>query len=139
MQSSLHALAPARRFRWKKPLQFGLIAALGTLVFAGLGELWLALTAPPPPPPARPQAVVLVLDTSGSMMFGALSEMKRAASAYVERQNLTSARVSVVSFDSESRVDIPLSRDAAAIKAAIDNLHVGGSTRMDLGLKDAIA
>ena len=72
------------------------------------------------------------------MIFGALSEMKRAASAYVDRQDWKTARVSVVEFNSHSRVAIPLSSDPLAIKMAIEALEVDGSTRMDLGLESAV-
>ena len=71
-------------------------------------------------------------------MFGSLDEMKRAANAYIDRQDFATARVAVVEFNSQSRVVCPLSRDRAALHGAIDSLSVDGSTRMDLGLQSAV-
>ena len=135
-----HSSAP----QWRKPLQFALYTALGCLLAAMLGELWLLATkpAPPPPPPPPPptpaQAVVLLLDTSGSMAGGALDEMKKAARDYVARQDLSRTRIAVVHFDSTSEARASLTRDPALLNLAIDSLHEDGVTRMDLGLDVAL-
>jgi Ca-activated chloride channel family protein len=129
--------------KWRKPLLFGLWAALGTTLFALLGELWLALTvAPPPPPPVMVtprQAVVLALDTSGSMTGPPFEELKSAALTYIARQDLSRTRIGIVSFNNDSRVESPLTSDATSLRAAVESLEVGGVTRMDLGLSAALS
>ena len=133
---------------WRKPITFGLVAALGCLLAAGAGEAWLAATKPPPPPPPPPpvapppppqQVVTLVLDTSGSMGSGALEEMKRAAQGYVARQDFRYMKIAVVNFDSESYLATPLSNDPQIVSSAIQKLQTDGSTRMDLGLQQGYA
>jgi|GEM_PF-423745 len=130
---------------WRKPLKFGLLAALGCVLAAGLGEAWLAATKPPappppPPPPAPPQqSVVLVLDTSGSMIGGPLEEMKKAATAYINRQDFKYIRIAVVNFDNDSYLVLPLSRDRQALVNAVNRLDTNIWTRMDLGLERAMA
>src|SRR5260221_667796 len=55
---------------WRKPLLFGLLAALGCLAAALPGEAWLALAMPPPVPPPSPPPqidVLFVLDVTASM------------------------------------------------------------------------
>jgi Ca-activated chloride channel family protein len=66
---------------------------------------------------------------------GALDEMKRAAQAYVARQDFQYMKIAVVNFGSESQLAAPLSNDAPAISNAIQKLQTNGSTRMDLGLE----
>jgi Ca-activated chloride channel family protein len=148
MQSG-NSIPSKRTSRWHKPLLFALFAAVGCLGAAALGEVWLALTSlpvtPPPPPPKPPaQAVVLVLDTSGSMMasglFGEnpLDDMKQSALAYIDRQDMSRTRIGIVSFNSISGVRAPLTNDKAALKLAIEGLQSEGLTRMDLGLQTGL-
>ena len=130
----------SRKSQWHKPLQFACYAALGCLAGAAVGEAWLAVTkpAPPPPPPPVPiveQAVVLVLDTSGSMAGQPLDEMKRAALGYIARQDLQHTRIAVVRFDTQAELKSPLTRDRATLDTAVNGLDEdGGVTRIDLGL-----
>jgi Ca-activated chloride channel family protein len=129
--------------KWRKPLLFGIWAAVGTTLFALLGELWLALTVASPPPPPAPvaprQAVVLVLDTSGSMRGRPFGELKSAALAYIARQDFSRTRIGIVSFDNDSRVQSPLTNNPELLRSAIESLDVGGVTRMDLGLGSALS
>lgn len=134
---------------WRKPLKFGLLAALGCVLAAGLGEAWLAATKPPPPPPPPPapprpqQVVALVLDTSWSMaglpFLGgdALSQMQQAATDYINRQDLQYMQVAVVNFDTDSHLVAGLSRNKSQLTQAVDTLSTNGLTRMDLGLLQA--
>ncbi|MGL5061504.1 MAG: VWA domain-containing protein, partial [Microcoleus sp.] len=70
-----------------KPLLFGLLAAVGCLIGAILGEVWLAATQPPPPPPPPSNAVSLLIDTSSSMSGAKLQEVKSAAMQFIQRRN----------------------------------------------------
>ena len=63
-----------------KPILFGLYGAVGCLIAATLmGEIFLALTKLPPKIQHSPQAVVLLIDCSGSMDGDKLREVKSAA------------------------------------------------------------
>jgi Ca-activated chloride channel family protein len=72
------------------------------------------------------------------MAWGPLEEMKAAAKAYVDRQDLTRTRIAVVCFSSVSEIRAPLTRDRAVLGQAIDGLTEEGSTRIDLGLTTAL-
>lgn len=124
---------------WRKPRLFLMWALAASILAAILGEGWLALTRPPaaPLPPPPPQAVVLAIDTSGSMDDGSLDEVKTAAKAFVARQDTSRTRVGVVEFGSDARVVSPVTRDKAALSGALDSLQSAGVTRMDLGLQSA--
>jgi len=136
--------APITSAPWKKPRSF-LAWALGASLLAALvGECWLAFTAPPPsakpaaPPAPPPQAVIMVIDVSGSMDFGgSLDEVKSAAKAYVARQDTTKTRIGLVAFSTTSALVSPLTRDKKALSGALDSLQAEGVTRMDLGLGQA--
>src|SRR4051794_14313948 len=95
---------------WLKPVRFGVYGAIGCLLAALLGELWLLLAGAGL---QGPRAVALVIDTSGSMMFNKLAEVKEAAKGFVRGQDRGRDRTSVVHFDSNAQIDVPLSHDRA--------------------------
>ena len=93
---------------------------------------------PAAPPPAPPQAVIVVIDVSGSMgLGGSLDEVKSAAKAFVARQDMTRTRIGVVEFSTTATLLSPLTRDKTALARALDSLQSEGITRMDLGLQGA--
>jgi len=123
-----------------KPVFFALCGALGCFVGAIFGEFLLAMThkpPPPPPPPSPPMAVCLLIDCSGSMKGSKLAEAKRAAVNFVQRQDLSKHRLSLVSFESSTHRLSDLSQSATDLTMAADRITDGGSTRMDLGLIEA--
>ena len=67
-----------------------------------------------------------------------LNEVKAAATTFVNLQGQTGNRLCVVSFDSDGRLVQPLTTDTNKLQSAISGLSVGGSTALDLGLKQAL-
>ncbi|MDJ0742166.1 MAG: VWA domain-containing protein [Xenococcaceae cyanobacterium MO_167.B27] len=129
-----------RRLRRKlsKPLLFGLYGAIGCLIAALLlGELLLYLTKLPPTIEQSPQAVVLLIDCSGSMDGGKLQEVKSAATSFVQRQDLKQSQFAVIGFGSNVRLGTSLTSDLPGIESAIANLQDGGGTNMASGLQAA--
>ncbi|MDM3851187.1 MAG: VWA domain-containing protein [Aphanizomenon gracile PMC627.10] len=129
------------RFKHNKPLLFGLYGASGCLTAAILlGEPFLALTKAKPNPsaPVTPQAIVLLVDASSSMSDGKLTEVKTAASKFIERRDLQKDQLAVVSFGLEIKTATPLTKDANTLKNAIDTLSENGSTPMAEGINAAI-
>jgi Ca-activated chloride channel family protein len=77
------------RLKNNKPLLFGLYGASGCLTAAILlGEPFLALTKLAKTSSVTSQAIVLLIDTSSSMSYGKLTEVKTAASKFMERRHL---------------------------------------------------
>ena len=129
------------RFKNNKPLLFGLYGASGCLTAAILlGEPFLALTKAKPNPsaPVTPQVIVLLIDASSSMSDGKLTEVKTAASKFIERRDLQKDQLAVVSFGLEIKTATPLTKDANTLKNAIDTLSENGSTPMAEGINAAI-
>ena len=71
------------------------------------------------------------------MSDGSLDEVKKAAKAYVTRQDVARTRIGVVQFDSDARTISPLTNDKNVLSTALDSLQPDGLTRMDLGLHKA--
>ncbi len=131
---------PFNRLKNNKPLLFGLYGASGCLTAAILlGEPFLALTKGKPNPSASvtPQAIVLLVDTSSSMSDGKLTEVKTAASKFIERRDLEKDQLAVVSFGGEIKTATPLTKDANTLKNAVDTLSESGGTPMAEGIDAA--
>ena len=131
---------PFNQLKNNKPLLFGLYGAGGCLTAAILlGEPFLALTkAKPNPSAVTPQAIVLLVDASSSMSDGKLTEVKTAASKFIERRDLQKDQLAVVSFGKEIKTATPLTKDANTLKNAIDTLSENGSTPMAEGINVAM-
>jgi Ca-activated chloride channel family protein len=126
-------LNPFKRLKNNKPLLFGIYGASGCLTAAILlGEPFLDLTEGKsnPPAPVTPQAIVLLIDTSGSMSDGKLTEVKTAANRFIERRDLQKDQLAVVSFGGEIKTATPLTQDANTLKNAVDTLSESGGTPM---------
>ena len=126
-----------------KLVRFAIIGVLGCLIGAALGELLLAATRPPAGPA---HAVCLLIDCSGSMLYGGgagegigqkLHEVKAAAEDFVSRHNSPDDRIAVVGFGTRVHPAAKLTSNQAQLRQAIEELYDGGGTAMDLGLKAA--
>lgn len=126
-----------------KLVRFAVVGAVGCLIGAGLGELLLAATRPPVGPA---QAVCLLIDCSGSMLYGGgagegigqkLHEVKAAAEDFVGRHNSPDDRIAVVGFGTRVHRAAKLTSDQAELRQAIEELYDGGGTAMHIGLKAA--
>jgi uncharacterized protein YegL len=84
--------------------------------------------------------IALVLDTSSSMTGGKLEDAKTAALLFVGMIDLAPGRsqVAVVRYDREADVVRELTREQAAIEAAIRGLQVRSGTHIDKGLLAAL-
>lgn len=134
-------LNPFKRLKNNKPLLFGIYGASGCLTAAILlGEPFLDLTEGKsnPSAPVTPQAIVLLIDTSGSMSDGKLTEVKTAASRFIERRDLQKDQLAVVSFGGEIKTATPLTQDANTLKNAVDTLSESGGTPMAEGIDAAL-
>jgi Ca-activated chloride channel family protein len=134
-------LNPFKRLKNNKPLLFGIYGASGCLTAAILlGEPFLDLTEGKsnPPAPVTPQAIVLLIDTSGSMSDGKLTEVKTAANRFIERRDLQKDQLAVVSFGGEIKTATPLTQDANTLKNAVDTLSESGGTPMAEGIDAAL-
>ena len=134
-------LNPFKRLKNNKPLLFGIYGASGCLTAAILlGEPFLDLTEGKsnPPAPVTPQAIVLLIDTSGSMSDGKLTEVKTAASRFIERRDLQKDQLAVVSFGGEIKTATSLTQDANTLKNAVDTLSESGGTPMAEGIDAAL-
>ncbi|MFO0056103.1 MAG: vWA domain-containing protein [Dolichospermum sp.] len=134
-------LKPFKRLKNNKPLLFGIYGASGCLTAAILlGEPFLDLTEGKsnPPAPVTPQAIVLLIDTSLSMSDGKLTEVKTAASRFIERRDLQKDQLAVVSFGGEIKTATPLTQDANTLKNAVDTLSESGGTPMAEGIDAAL-
>jgi len=99
----------------------------------------IGLNEKPCVPGERHADVMLVIDTSNSMVGEKLAGAKAAGRSFVDLLRLPEDQAGVVGFNSQATLASPLSGDAAALKAAIDGLATAAGTRIDFGLDAAIA
>lgn len=87
------------------------------------------------------QGVVFVIDRSGSMGSGRLELVKATILDLLGRLNRNDY-LSVVSFDDEARVEVPMRRidehNIAEVRRRIADLRPGGSTNLELGYRTGI-
>lgn len=127
------------RLKNNKPLLFAIYGAGGCLTAAILlGEPFLALTKSDTPTQNEPQAIVLLIDTSSSMSDGKLTEVKTAASKFIERRNLQTDQIAVVNFGIDVKTVTPLTNDINTLNNAISSLSEDGSTPMAQGMDAAL-
>jgi Ca-activated chloride channel homolog len=119
----------------------GLRRHLPPLLFLlGLGALLVSLARPSAviAVPRDESAIMLVLDVSGSMAAtdlqpSRIEAARRSAQTFVE-QLPANARVGLVSFSNRAQIVAPLTRDHAAVLAAIRSLDADGGTAIGEGL-----
>ena len=112
-------------------------AGIGCFVAAlVLGEPFLALTrkSTPPPSPILPQAICLTFDVSGSMEGYKLEEMKRAASDFISRRDLSLDQFALVTFSSSASIQAKFTQDAPIMLEIIDSLAADGGTNFEAAM-----
>jgi Mg-chelatase subunit ChlD len=89
--------------------------------------------------------VVLAIDTSGSMedpsREGGVTKIDAAVAAardFVNRLELPDDQASLVTFDSEARLDQELTGDRQKLLEALDRVETATGTRIDLGLEKSL-
>ncbi|RMG90429.1 MAG: VWA domain-containing protein [Chloroflexi bacterium] len=95
-------------------------------------------------PTSHPADIILLLDSSGSMAnptssgnTSRLAAAQAAATDFLNIINLPPDQASIIDFDSEARVLVPLTSDRAALIASLQSLVAEGLTRIDLALATA--
>jgi len=104
-----------------------------------LGEVFLHLTKLPPSVEKAPQAIALLIDTSGSMTGSKLPEVKEAAINFVQRQSGKQNNLAVVSFNNGSQIVAQLGSDQSTLTQGIAGLVANGGTNMSSGIDTAVA
>jgi len=92
---------------------------------------------------ARSRAsVILVIDVSGSMdatdVLPSRLDAARNAARTLINQLPPSAEVGLVSFNTKSTLQTPLTTDHGAVSSALDNLRAGGGTAIGEGITAAL-
>lgn len=107
--------------------------------------LMLEITAPVAPvvevTEQKPKSIIFVVDRSGSMAHGPLEMVKETILETLPRLKATDF-VSVISFDDDVNVDVPLKAVAdhnmAQVTKTVAALRDSGSTNLELGYKTAL-
>ena len=97
-------------------------------------------------PVQKPLDIALVLDTSSSMREPAddgdgtkLDAARRAASAFLDNLAFPRDHAAIVAFDRDAREVVGLTDDIGTLRSGLDGLTSMEGTRIDLGLKQAVA
>ncbi|HUY32919.1 MAG TPA: vWA domain-containing protein [Pirellulales bacterium] len=117
--------------------RFALVGAAGCFIGALVGQLLLAATRGKP---VASRAICLLIDCSGSMLISGnareaagakLHEVKRAATAFVERRKDSNDLIAVIGFGDEIHRTSGLTHDRQQLQSAIAEVFDGRGTRMD--------
>lgn len=76
-------------------------------------------------------SVSLVFDRSGSMLGPKIENLKQGGYAFINSMNpngIPCDEASIVSFNNEVTLDVPMTTDKARLRGAIDTLRAGGNT-----------
>lgn len=92
-----------------------------TLSVSGAGDSYIA---------PKSTDVILVVDTSCSMYDGDINEAKAAAKLFVAKLNPSLDRVGLVSFNTNSKLEVGLTNNYASVVSAIDALSCAGYTNI---------
>jgi VWFA-related protein len=79
---------------------------------------------------------VLVIDTSGSMRWGAINQAKAAAKQFIAAK-APNDWIALVSFSSQALLQSDFTQDGALLQAAVDGLQAAGETALWDGLIQA--
>ena len=82
--------------------------------------------------------IILVIDTSSSMVGEKIVAARAAANAFVNALHLPDDQVGIVTFNATASFTSRLSGNAAALHAAINQISTAPGTRIDTGLDLAI-
>ncbi len=85
----------------------------------------------------RSIAVVLAIDTSGSMSGGAIEQARVAALSFLDSL-APGDQAAVVSFSNTVEFVQPMTHDVDALRAAVASLQASGNTALYQGVSDAI-
>ncbi|MGO9976097.1 MAG: Hsp70 family protein [Solirubrobacteraceae bacterium] len=99
-------------------------------------DLNLSWTDEPPRPATVPLDVMIALDVSGSMSGSSMSAANSAVREFVA-QLPSDARLGLVSFNHQARIDAPIGSSAGEVIRAVQALVPGGGTEMHRGLLKA--
>jgi uncharacterized protein YegL len=81
-------------------------------------------------PARRPADVLLVLDRSGSMSGQKIQDAKAAAKGFLDRMDLSTDQVGLVSFSDVATLNQVLTQMAGPVRTAIDGLVASGNTNI---------
>jgi len=101
------------------------------------GPVWRFTTRAAPEPPVTVD-VVLIIDSSGSMLDNDPAGLRKEAAKVFVDTMVNNDMVSIVDFDGGTRVAYPLQAvtdDRSAVKAAINTIDSSGSTNIGAGLQ----
>lgn len=82
-------------------------------------------------------AVVLVLDTSGSMDGNPLAETKNASVNFIETILQEDASIGIVTYNNSAALQSDFSMDETALIGEVYDLYAGGGTNIEAGLAQA--
>ena len=85
------------------------------------------------------QSVALILDRSGSMNGAPMEQLKEAAKLYASLLDTTCDQASVVSFASNTTVDVFMTSDTSLLNPGIDNIVSSGATALWDGVGTGVA
>ena len=122
-------------YKIPKPLLFGVWSAIGGVLFALiLGESFTYLTKDKGldvDPALKSKNTVVLLDTSGSMAGIKIDEVKRAAAQFAAKYgSAENSRLSLVSFSSNAKLEVPLGANNEGVVNSISWLNADGGTNM---------
>lgn len=87
---------------------------------------------------AAPMDIMLLMDTSGSMSGTEIEEAKRASHLLVNKLiDFSRHRMGLISFNTNSKINMPLTTDQEALIREIDALKTNGGTIMEKALRKA--
>lgn len=86
---------------------------------------------------SKPLDIGLLIDCSGSMSGKSLEDAKQAANRFVEKINLDSNQVGLISFDSNAYLRQKLTKNVYSLFSSISSLSTTGSTNMAEAIKIA--
>ena len=132
MNATLALLPP----KFGKAVLMGLFGAVGCLLAAIVGEIWLWASRPSVPAAVAP-TVSMVLDCSGSMAR-AMPDMIDAADRFATETSRT-CPVGVIEFSSFAAEKLPPTQDASVLRGVLGQLRAAGGTATDAGLDAAFA
>jgi Ca-activated chloride channel homolog len=102
-------------------------------------QLAVKSTIDPATLPKRPLDLVIIVDRSGSMVEdGRMTKVKSGLRLLVEQLGAED-HLALVSFDSTSRIDVPLGATREQLRAAINALQPAGGTNIHDGLRMGLA
>jgi Mg-chelatase subunit ChlD len=84
-----------------------------------------------------PLDILLLIDRSGSMNGEALATAREAALEFISATDLASARIGLVSFANQARLDAPLTHEAWQLRQALGNIKASGGTDIAAALASA--